>query len=209
MLQQLGSNEAILLMYLADELPPEDRAEVEQMLATDPGLRAALDEAREANASFVAAMPALDRSSRLPAPESVGVRRVMRTMRQWHERRLTAPPVVETQPGLRYPWWAYPLAAAASVVIAFLVWWGNTDRTDRGYVRRDVISYPDRATDADLLAEVMTMGGPVDEPYVLTALDPSDAAVLMLVDEPAGTERVPGNDAQPPDNETDEDEFPI
>jgi anti-sigma factor RsiW len=35
-------NDALLLMYRADELSPEDRVEVEQMLAIDAGLRAAL-----------------------------------------------------------------------------------------------------------------------------------------------------------------------
>ena len=43
-LQQLENNEAVLLMYLAGELPDEDRAEVERMLASDGGLRATLAE---------------------------------------------------------------------------------------------------------------------------------------------------------------------
>ena len=32
LLQQLANNEAILLMYVADELPPADRSEVDQFL---------------------------------------------------------------------------------------------------------------------------------------------------------------------------------
>src|SRR5258706_8742588 len=44
LLHELENNEAILLMYLAGELPEEDRIEVEQMLAGDPALRAELAE---------------------------------------------------------------------------------------------------------------------------------------------------------------------
>ena len=36
LLQQLENNEAILLMYLAGELPEPDRVEVEQMLVSNP-----------------------------------------------------------------------------------------------------------------------------------------------------------------------------
>ena len=39
LLPQLN-NESLLLMYIADELPAEDRVEVEQMLTIDPGMRA-------------------------------------------------------------------------------------------------------------------------------------------------------------------------
>jgi hypothetical protein len=27
---------------------------------------------------------------------------------------------------LRYPWWVYPSAAAASLLLAFLAWWGHS-----------------------------------------------------------------------------------
>ena len=27
----------------------------------------------------------------------------------------------------RFPWWTYPTSAAAAALLAFLVWWGNTD----------------------------------------------------------------------------------
>src|SRR4051812_16749606 len=91
LLQQLGSTEAVLMMYLSDELPAEDRAEVERRLAADPAMRAQWDRLREAHAAFAAAMPALDRATRLPAPEAVGVRRVVRAMRQWQAERVARP----------------------------------------------------------------------------------------------------------------------
>jgi anti-sigma factor RsiW len=128
-LEQLESNEALLLMYLAGELPEADRAEVERMLAVDAGLRDQLERLREAQDWFSEEMATGDSSARLAVSEGAAVRRVGRAMRQWQARRAaSAPAPVAAPAGLRYPWWAYPLAAAASVVIAFLVWWGNTDR---------------------------------------------------------------------------------
>jgi hypothetical protein len=178
LLQQLESNEAILLMYLAGELPPQDRAEVEQMLATDPLMRGALDRLREADNAFKTAMPALDRATRLPAPESVGVRRVVRVMRQWQARRLAAPKPVEVRRRFRFPVWAYPLTAAASVVIAFLVWWGNTDRAGRPDVYamggRSGSIAPAFSPESDV-ALAWAMGGPADVSDEVTSLiEPSD-----------------------------------
>ena len=51
-LEKLENNEFILLMYLADELPAEDKAEVDQLLATDRGLRAQWVELRAAQSGF-------------------------------------------------------------------------------------------------------------------------------------------------------------
>ena len=128
-LEQLENNEAVLLMYLAEELPAADHAEVERMLAVDAGLRDQLERLRDAHEWFSAEMGRGDRSARTAVSEGAAVRRVGRAMRQWQARRAaSAPAAVAASAGLRYPWWAYPLAAAASVVIAFLVWWGNTDR---------------------------------------------------------------------------------
>ena len=83
LLHQLENNEAILLMYLADELPAEDRADVEQQLASDPALRAELDELRGVQESFAGTMERLDVETRLPVSESVAVRRATRMLRQW------------------------------------------------------------------------------------------------------------------------------
>ena len=204
LLQQLENNEAILLMYLAGELPPEERAEVEQMLSDDAGLRAALEQLRGAQDAFASEIAALDRSSRLPAPESVAVRQVVRDMQRWHARRLANPPKAAPAPTLRYPWWAYPMTAAASVIIAFLVWWGNTERqtvryTDSG-VRYEEPEYVQ--TDADLLAVLLSMGGMPDlredRPSVA---DPTDYAVLMLIDEPGAAADTPseGDNLDPPE----------
>jgi hypothetical protein len=130
LLHQLENNEAILLMYLADEMPAEDRADVEQMLAADASLRAELEALRGVQEGFVGGMEQLDAAARLPVSESVAVRRATRMLRQWQVDHVNgAAAQEEPVRELRFPWWSYPLTTAAAVLIAFLVWWGN--RGDR------------------------------------------------------------------------------
>lgn len=127
LLQELQNNEAVLLMYVTDELPDEDRAEVEQMLASDASLRAELEEVRLALASSSSAMASLDRLTRLPVKRDAALRQVNRLMARWNVERLAKVPVPVPVKGLIFPWWSYPLATAASVMLAFLVFWGNRD----------------------------------------------------------------------------------
>jgi hypothetical protein len=101
-LQQLENNEAVLLMYLADELPPEDRVEVEQLLARDGGLRAELERLREMTDSLTLALTGADGVGIAPAPpspahadamsagQSAAVRRVSRVMSQQRAAREAA-----------------------------------------------------------------------------------------------------------------------
>jgi hypothetical protein len=125
-LQQLN-NEAVLLMYLADELPADDRAEVDHVLATDPAFRAELNRLTQAQELFETGMARLDAAQPLPG-ELAAVRRITAAMRRnmlEYAARVSAPVVMRR--GLRYPWWAYPTVAAASVILAFLTWWGHGD----------------------------------------------------------------------------------
>jgi len=126
LLQHLENNEAVLLMYLADELPAEDRAEVEQMLATDGSLRASLDALRAVRADVVGILATADASRGDPSA-APAVRRVAREIHQWQARRFSPPPPSEPVSELRFPWWSYPLTTAAAILIAFVVWWGTQD----------------------------------------------------------------------------------
>ena len=177
------------MMYVADELPPEDRAEVERRLAADTGLRAEFELLREAHVSFAATMGALDRSTRPSVPEPVAVARVARAMRQWHADRLVRPAARDPKPAPRYPWWTYPLAAAASVVIAFVVWWGNAEPEAPRLTGRNVPLHFDteeRPSTQDMLAAmIFATSSPFDPTDDLAALvDPSDYAILApLMDE--------------------------
>lgn len=127
LLNQLQTDESILMMYAAGELSAEDRGHVEQRLANDAALRAELDRVRELTGTVDDALERIDASTRLPVSEGVAVRKVGRVMRQWQIDRMAPPPVEEPQDQLRFPWWTYPLATAAAVLLAFLVWWGQQD----------------------------------------------------------------------------------
>ncbi|MGD0541535.1 MAG: hypothetical protein ABSB33_08455, partial [Tepidisphaeraceae bacterium] len=62
--QNLEGNEAILLMYMADELPQADRLEVERMLATDAGLRGELEILRQTQKLAYDSLKTLDSMTR-------------------------------------------------------------------------------------------------------------------------------------------------
>lgn len=208
MLNQLGDRQAVLMMYLAGEFPSEDKAEVEQMLATDPAMRVELESLREAHAVFAAVMPTLDRADRMPVPQSVGVRRVTGAIRQWHAKRMARPVAALATPSLRYPWWTYPLAAAASVVIAFVVWWGNSSRPERPI---EVVQNEDAydgsyysSQDMDL-AIAWSMGGPAEEIDDGGSLvEPSDYNIFFLIDYSDTGGTAPRSDASNPGFEEDD-----
>jgi hypothetical protein len=132
LLHQLENNEAVLLMYLAGELPPEDCAEVEQHLAADAGLRAELERLRQTNDALTVTLSAADgvgirAADHEAARLAAAVRRVSRAMVQFQlEQRQRAETPAEELPvrKLRLPRWAYPFAAAAMILISFVAYWG-------------------------------------------------------------------------------------
>src|SRR3954469_2838941 len=80
--------EAMLLMYLAGELPDNERIAVEQRLAADAGLTLQLQQLVEAQQRVHGAIEQLDHHDRLPTSEGVASRRVMRAMHQWQVDRI-------------------------------------------------------------------------------------------------------------------------
>jgi anti-sigma factor RsiW len=122
LLQQLENNEAVLLMYLCGELPPEDRAEVEQLLGRDAGLAAELQRLRELHGQCVEAIERMDESQRLRTGPAE--RQAVRAVRAWHlQRQLAIEPEPEL-PAASHRWWLSSAAAvAASLLIGLMVWW--------------------------------------------------------------------------------------
>jgi anti-sigma factor RsiW len=123
------NNEAILLLYLADEMPAEDRAEVERMLQSDAEMRSALARLESAVGAFETAMSTSD--ARPLASESAAIRRISMAMRRHSlESAAVAAASSKTAPALtlRYPWWTYPAIGAAAVLVISASWWGS--RTD-------------------------------------------------------------------------------
>jgi anti-sigma-K factor RskA len=127
LLGQLENNEAILLMYLADELPAEERAEVEQMLANDAGLRALLAELTALQADVDGVLSRADSAMRLPRREAA-VRRVSRAVAAAHAKPADGAAVADepVERRFRLAWWAYPIAAVAAVIVGMIL---LTDRT--------------------------------------------------------------------------------
>ena len=120
--------ESILLMYLADELSVEDRAEVQQMLSSDRVLRQQHDELVAMMQLTSDAITSLDSKSPMPAPMSSSVRHVSRAMNQWHvDRMAAARPEPESLPPRRFGWAATIAAVAACILIGFFVMWSRVD----------------------------------------------------------------------------------
>lgn len=128
LLHQLENNEAILVMYLADELPAEDRAEVEQMLRTDARMRAELQRLQAVDELLREDAGRAAEGGSLRLRDAALVRETGRAIRQWQAERAAADAASsagEVVARARSRWWLYPVAAAAAVAILFLAWWGN------------------------------------------------------------------------------------
>jgi anti-sigma factor RsiW len=119
-LDDLESNQALLLMYLADELTAQDRTLVERKLAADASLRTELATMEVAHSAYLSAMRKLDEHQALPVPESVAADRASRIIRQWATERLARPKRTAVRPRLGLPGWVYPVAAAAAAAVVFI-----------------------------------------------------------------------------------------
>ena len=124
LLHELENNEAILLMYIAGELPEEERREVEQMLSADSTLRGMHDELRMAWLSSMEGVDRLDAAAGKLASREAAARQVGRMVRQWHAARMIPKPVAIARPPRRLPWFRVSAAAAVFLFVGFLAWWG-------------------------------------------------------------------------------------
>lgn len=149
LLHQLENNEAILLMYLADELPPEDRAEVEQMLSRDQRLRSELERLQRINQTVEEGLGMLDEAFPVSRQERA-LRRVSRIVRQWAVDRLRPQEEPEEVVSRRFPLWGYPIAGAAMVAILLAIWW---QVLPKGGVPPPVLVERPVSPEIDILAE--------------------------------------------------------
>jgi anti-sigma factor RsiW len=113
--------EAILILYIAGELSPADRQEVERRLQTDGTLRAQLREIQSLHESFEQAMQSADQNPAHTIPDGVAIRRTSRLMRQWVAQRRTPEIPVEIRESI--PWLRYGLSAAAVLLLAGGIWY--------------------------------------------------------------------------------------
>ena len=118
--------EAAVMLYVAGELEPAEREAFERRLASEPQLAADVEQLGAAQGTIASALGGVDAHQRLPVSEGVAVRRVSRSMNAWLAARTvsTMPPI---RKGWPFPWWAYPAAAAACLIVGFLVWSTNQE----------------------------------------------------------------------------------
>jgi hypothetical protein len=119
--ENFESSSGLLLMYLANELSPADRARVEEQLALGGTVAAELESLRAANAAYEQAMRMLDAQAPPEVSQPAAAERACDLVREWTEGRLARPAPVKARE-LLFPWWSYPLAAAAAILIAVTLW---------------------------------------------------------------------------------------
>jgi anti-sigma factor RsiW len=156
LLQQLENNEAVLLMYLAGELPETDRAEVDQMLAGDSALRLELAELASMQEQISAAFVQADSTFHL-SRRDIAVREVGRAINNAKAAALQNPKSI-AQPKRsrsRIPFWAYPTAVAAMLVVGIMIFTGN-------HQHPAVVVTPDPTVKTVAIADVLPHTGSDD-----------------------------------------------
>lgn len=180
-IEKLQNNEQILLMYLADELPPQDRTEVEQLLLTDGWMRNELEQLRAVQGMFDTHLAQLDKISPLPISSEFAAKQIGRAMRQEMAR---PKPTYITPPADRpvRSWrWLYPTVAAASIAIVAMIWLTREARPTGG-TAPVVVNSP-----------LPHFNPPNDKPVVANqdSRDPDDTLLIQsLESRPSGDEEV-------------------
>jgi anti-sigma factor RsiW len=168
---RLGDAESVLLLYLAGELSADERSRVDEALANDAGLRdvvvrlrAMLDECDRAltrldDADFGGQAMRLDRQAAVDA-------RASEVVRNW-----IAQPRAAAEPLRRRtrdaPVWTYPFAAAAAILLGFLIYWGRAPVGNPVVAHQDMSPTTAPADDlaaADVATPVTAMLFPTTNP---------------------------------------------
>jgi anti-sigma factor RsiW len=122
LLEQLRDDQAVLLMYVADELTEDDRAAVEQRLAGDAALRQKLAELRGLNEQMGPMIAGLYEADR--ASGDALARRMWRAVNRRQMELLATAPVPAPLRSAKWSWWKYVVTTAAVVLIGLLGLWG-------------------------------------------------------------------------------------
>ncbi|CAN5538490.1 hypothetical protein BH10PLA1_BH10PLA1_11650 [soil metagenome] len=143
LLHTLHDNESILLLYLFDELPADDRAEVEGMLAADANLRSQLDQLREANDVVNAALERADTVRAHGVSPVVAQRQAAKAIDQWSTRQVLSHAREKTgvQPRKR-KWLTYSSGVAAAILAGLLIYRGmSSDSVDKVSSSKGVVAW--------------------------------------------------------------------
>lgn len=174
LLSQLENNEAVLILYLAGELPQEDCIEVQRMVERDSALRAqcfAMDRLVDRAAlSF-----GMDTALAATEPAERARQRLSPIFRQWTAQRLSRPATPSQAAHRPTPWYLYPLGAAAIILVALAVFWSSLEPDFRTPVPTLELAYLPDWTDlaGDSPAEVDTMETAREADTLIATLDDS------------------------------------
>jgi anti-sigma factor RsiW len=157
--EQINSEQAQLLLYLAGELSTTERRALEAKLSADTSLRQQLADLQRIETSINQTLSAIDASdmlqSRLPSVE----RQTFRAIAQWNvDRHAPAAPAAARMRVKRVPVWLYPLAAAALVMVGLGIWWLSLEALPDGVLVRANPQRPDRNWFDDFAPENLEEG---------------------------------------------------
>ncbi|HEY0008344.1 MAG TPA: hypothetical protein VGB55_06450 [Tepidisphaeraceae bacterium] len=124
-LNQLENNEAVLLMYIADELSLEDKAEVAQMIENDASISRQWSDIRRAYDASGEAIRSADAAAKIPSAFAAA-RAFGEAVRQKNANR-PAPEVAEVYVRGHHRWLLYPVAAAAVLAMGMLAWFQSAN----------------------------------------------------------------------------------
>lgn len=165
LLHSLQGNESVLLMYLFDELPPEDRAEVDALLRTDANLQKHLDQLRSTHEIL---QDTLNVDGGQPTrSELVAARNAKREIERWNvERVLTQPqPVPRSRVKMVL---AYSGGIAAAVILGSVVYWGMFSKGDVSHFQASPIAMQNAVDAAQNLGQ---FDAPADNPVEVASVD--------------------------------------
>lgn len=160
MIETLTDNNAILLLYLAGELPEADRLEVDRRLAADPNLAEQLAELNGIHQRIGSGIAALDEADQGRFSPDSAINTAVATIEGWRfGPRLVIP---QTAPQKHRVWsWAAPASLAASILIAATIWMAHRTANER-------VDHP------------FVLGPTTDKSNVVPALNDSDDNFALL-----------------------------
>jgi len=177
LLHSLNDSESVLLMYLFDELPDDDRAEVESMLNTDTNLHARLEELRAAQDVTNQVLDQADKdAARQGRSVEKAERAAIKLVNQWKVDQIAARPVPRPATPMR-KWVLYPSAAVAALLMVGLILWGLFGPTPRIPGEGPVAVNPEQQDALDRLRESFAMDD-TNKP-VQVALDTASEEMLV------------------------------
>lgn len=126
-IQQLSSEESLLLAYVAGELDGDELAELTRRMDADAMLPPRMRHLQKDYAAVMDQLQLLDQGR--ADNEEAALRRVDRLLTDWridkHSKR-----VLEPVQHWHIPGWSYAAAAAVLLLVGFCFWWANNTPQD-------------------------------------------------------------------------------